>query len=137
LRLSPNGGPPTTVTEVQGIGFGPSEIVDITFDGTPVGSTTTTAEGAFSLQVNVPASALPGPHTVEAVGETSGASADANFSVSTPWGQRGFDAGASNWNPFENVLTPSTVPGLTSRWTETGVLAAVARGLVFVSLADG
>src|SRR5439155_22519263 len=55
---------------------------------------------------------------------------------SADWPQIGFDAGHSGYNPFETILSPSTVGGLHLRWTKSGVsFPVVAKGLLFV--ADG
>jgi len=71
-------GPPTSSITVQGEGFGPGETVAITFDSAPVGKAMTGSLGSFSVQITVPASALPGSHIVQATGQSSGFSAQAN-----------------------------------------------------------
>src|SRR5436190_1550263 len=68
IALSPNAGPPTGAVTVTGRGFGPSEVVDIAFDASPVGTTNTNPEGKFSTTVAVPAEAMPGGHDVTATG---------------------------------------------------------------------
>src|SRR6266498_5438743 len=72
IRLAPAVGPPTTGTVVRGTGFGPSETVDLALDGYPQGSAGTDPQGEFSARIEIPASALPGLHTVQATGESSG-----------------------------------------------------------------
>src|SRR5438034_642068 len=64
----------------------------------------------------VPASALPGPHTVTATGMRSGLSASSRFLVRTNWTRFHFDLYNSGFNPYENVLNPSNVSGLVLKW---------------------
>jgi LPXTG-motif cell wall-anchored protein len=51
-------------------GYGPGELVDITFASKPVslGTVTTDATGAFSAQVTIPRDASPGTHTISTTG---------------------------------------------------------------------
>src|SRR5438045_3476605 len=72
IKVNRKVGPPTSSTLVQGRGFGPTETVDIDFDGSPLTTTTTDPSGAFQARVQIPASALPGRHQVQATGEISG-----------------------------------------------------------------
>ena len=72
ITLDPDHGPPTSRTVVTGEGFGASEVVVVTFDTKPVGSTTTDPSGSFSTTVRVPKSATPGDHPITATGQTSG-----------------------------------------------------------------
>ena len=66
LKLAPNVGPPTTKVKAKGSHYPGKDAVTITLDGTTVASATTSAAGAFSASFIVPATALPGPHTVAA-----------------------------------------------------------------------
>src|SRR5438034_7209341 len=91
MRLTKTIGPPTTKTTVQGHGFGASEGVHIRFDSMPVGSATTDPSGAFRKTIAVPASALPGAHTVSARGDISHLTAQAPFTVRTDWAAFRFD----------------------------------------------
>src|SRR5437879_6011246 len=68
VRLTPLIGPPTTPFTVAGTGFGVSESVAITFDGTVIATATTGSDGGFTAAATVPASAVPGGHTVIATG---------------------------------------------------------------------
>src|SRR5437764_3117534 len=76
IMLSKVTGPPTTALTVNGVGFGNSETVITTFDTTKiVGTTTTSSTGSFSLGVTIPASALPGKHSIKVMGQSSGLTA--------------------------------------------------------------
>src|SRR5438045_1087074 len=69
ITLSKVTGPPTTPLTVKGTGFGSSETVIVTFDiNTVLGTTMTNSLGNFSLGVTIPASALPGMHSIQATG---------------------------------------------------------------------
>ena len=65
----------------------------------------------------VPASALPGDHIVTATGESSGLQAQAFFTVRTDWTKFHFDLANTGLNPYENVLSPASVGGLTLAWS--------------------
>ncbi len=140
LRLSPQTGPPTSLPTVKGRGFGPSEAVDLKFDTQLVAQTVTDQAGAFSTKITVPSAAPPGTHQVEGTGESSGLSASAVFTVRTDWPKFHFDLANSGSNPYENVLSPSTVSGLTQGWAAQvappgGFVSgsmAVVKGIVYV-----
>ena len=59
------------------------------------------------------------------------------------WGMYGFDSQHSQYNPYETVLSPSTVPGLTLDWSYKTVHTSytaqpvVANGLVYINSSDG
>ncbi len=140
IRLSRVFGPPTTATVVTGTGFGGSEQVDVRFDGTVVASATTDGSGAFSARIKVPRPALPGAHTVKAVGRTTRASARATFTVRTDWTQFHFTPSLTGLNPYKNVLKPSNISQLNRAWVGInmgGVMdfssPAVTGGVVYSS----
>jgi outer membrane protein assembly factor BamB len=142
IKLSPNIGPPTAPTTVAGKDFGSSEVVDITFDSALLATASTDPDGRFSTKVTIPASALPGMHTILATGETSGLTANAAFTVRTNWPHVHFDAANSGFNPYENVIDPGNVSGLVQKWavaTSPGAspTPVVSGGLVYVAPADG
>jgi len=123
---------------IQGIGFQASEVIDLTFDTAPVGQAVANARGKFSTSVAVPASALPGDHIVTATGESSGLQAQAFFTVRTDWTKFHFDLANTGQNPYENVLSPSTVGGLVLDWAAptVGVVMsspAVVDGIVYAA----
>ena len=141
IRLSKGVGPPTTRITVQGQAFGPVEVVDLSFDSSPRGKATTDPSGAFSSPLRVPASALPGEHTVSATGESSGLSASTPFTVRTDWPMFKFSPDHTALNPYENVLSTQNVSGLQVAWTLSAPRsvessAAVAGGRVYVGAQD-
>ncbi len=82
IVVSPGTGPPGTSVSVSGVGFGPSEGVDVYFDATDLTLADTGATGSFGpVSITVPGSAVPGTHTVSAQGRQSGAFAQATFTV--------------------------------------------------------
>ena len=142
ITLKPSAGPPTSTVTVTGAGFGASETVLVDFSGTQVATGITSSTGAFSATFTVPKSALPGNHPVTATGQTSGRSATKNFLVRTNWAKFHFDAVNSGLNPYENVIGPANVSGLTTAWSEksTSSIAsspAVYNGVVYVGAQFG
>ena len=143
ITLKPSAGPPTSMVSVTGTGFGDSETVAVDFSGTQVVAVTSSPTGTFTIRFRVPKSALPGKHPVTATGETSGFSATSNFLVRTNWAEFHFDQANGGLNPYENVIGPANVSGLTTAWTETGILAsvgsspAVSGGVVYLGSTAG
>ncbi len=135
ITLSPAGGPPTTSTQVSGSGFSPSASIDIYFGRTDEASATADGSGSFSIAIQVPASALQGEHTVSAVPGGGGSSAQATFAVYTNWPQYGFGPNHAGHNPYENVLSPSTVGSIKLKWISSiqASPTAVADGVVYAS----
>jgi len=141
ITLSVHAGPPTSSVTVQGGGFGPGETVAITFNSAPVGNAMTASTGSFSVQITVPASALPGSHIVQATGQSSGLSAQANFLVQTNWLMNGYNSRHTRFNPYENVLNVTNVSTLVQAWTATtgsSIYAspAVVNGIVYAGSSD-
>jgi outer membrane protein assembly factor BamB len=142
LTLVPAVGPPTASTTVSGTGYAGREVVAVRFDGVHVGSAVAGAAGRFSLDVTVPSSALPGFHSVEAIGETSGSSARAPFHVRTDWLQGCFDAARRCSNPYENVIAPAGAGALAPAWrtavgTDGRSGPVYANGRLFVATDSG
>src|SRR5437588_12474658 len=75
IALSPNVGPPTTITKVQGTGFKSSESVSIDFDTRLMALITASTRGSFLVTLPIPRSAHPGDHLIQAIGQTSARSA--------------------------------------------------------------
>ena len=111
LKLTVTGGPPTTATKAKGSAYPAGDAITVTFDSTTVASATTSATGTFAAPFAVPASAVPGPHTVSAF-DVLGLGASAPFLVRTDWTSSRFDSKGSGFNPYENVLSPANVGGL-------------------------
>jgi outer membrane protein assembly factor BamB len=142
LALEPAVGPPTSLVKAKGSGYAGRELVVLFFDGVRVGTEVTGPTGKFNTRFAVPASARPGDHTVEAVGQSSGASARAIFLVRTDWLQGCFEGGRSCFNPYENVIGSGNAGALAVRWrarvgTDGGSSPVYANGKLFVGTADG
>jgi len=143
ILLSRSVGPPTSVVGVGGSGFGASEGVDIFFDSILLAATQTAGSGTFGpVKITIPASALPGRHTISAKGSSTGRVATAVFTVRTNWAQFRFGHRHSGVNPFENVLGVSNVASLQNKWTlvtGAGVDSSpvVADGAVYIASNDG
>jgi outer membrane protein assembly factor BamB len=144
LALSRTVGPPTSLFFASGSGFQGSEVVDIDFDQTLLLALLADPNGEFvhSGPMHVPSSALPGPHTVTATGQSSGLVATSPFTVRTNWPRFHFDNANTGYNRFENVLSPLKVASLVQKWAVATAPGAspspiVANGLVYVAPADG
>jgi len=141
VSLAPTAGPPTSTVSVSGTSFGSNEAVDVYFDTTDEALASTNSQGMFSINISVPASAVPGTHWVTGVGRHSGLSAQASFLVQTDWAQFRFVPRHSGTNPYENVLSPANVANLNVSWSATtsGVIfssPAVANGVVYAGSFD-
>jgi len=142
ITLSKVTGPPTTTVTVNGTGFGSSETVIANFDTTTkVGTTTTSSMGSFSFGITIPATALPGSHSIQATGQSSGLTASRTFLVNTNWYQFGYDHAHGRTNPYENVLSRTNVSHLTLDWRYTtgdviGSSPAVVSGVVYLGSDD-
>jgi outer membrane protein assembly factor BamB len=144
VTLSVNAGPPATSLTVSGSGYPASTQVYIYFDTANLALTVTNTSGSFSgVKIQVPASARPGRNWVTgAVALVTGDAAQAPFNVRTNWTQFHFAPSHTGLNPYENVLSQTTAPGLGLRWsylTGNAVYSspAVADGVVYVGSDDG
>jgi len=145
VTLGPKVGPPTTQVLVSGTGFSPNAAIDIYFDTTDEALAIANGDGVFSkIPIQVPSSALPGNHWVSAVQRSTGTGAQAAFLVQTNWAEFGFTPKNKRVNPYENVLSPTTVGQIDLQWsyatgsTGFGVISspAVANGVVYVGSVD-
>jgi outer membrane protein assembly factor BamB len=145
ITVSPLSNPPNTTIFVSGSGFSAGADVDIYFDTTDLALAVTDDTGSFSqIALHVPASALPGEHTVSAVERSTGTSAQVSFRVNTNWSQFRMRASHDGHNLTENVLRPATVAGLSLLWKYTTGASgyssysspAVANGMVYVGSFD-
>ncbi len=116
INLSPMYGPPTSSVSITGIGYAPMEKVLVKVDTVVVGSAITDTAGSFSTSIIIPLSATPGKHPVFAAGLTSHTSTHSSFLVRTDWSEQDYDSQHSSFNPYENVLSPSTVSHLVLGW---------------------
>jgi hypothetical protein len=80
LTLSTSNGLPGASITANGAGFRPGEVVDVSFNGQPVGSPTANTGGTFSLSFAVP-NVPPGQYGVLAKGQSSGNTATTSFTV--------------------------------------------------------
>jgi len=140
VKLTPNVGPPTTKVKAKGSHYPGGDPVTVTLDGSPVASATTSAAGAFSASFTIPATALPGAHTVAA--NAGGVVATAVFTVETDWGSARYDPEGSGFNPYENVLSPDNVGRLLNVASPTwgGAVSSepiFTGGLLVVGSSDG
>ena len=141
IELSASSGSPGTNVQVTGRWFERTQLVILQFDGNQVGTSTTDENGKFRISVIIPNSALPGPHILQALVQSSGTSSSANFLVQTNWAMQAFDQGLTGVNPYENVLTPTNVSQLTLYWsthlnTNSFSSPVEVNGIVYVGSLD-
>lgn len=142
LTVEPTSAPPTARVLAVVQGFAPGEVVTLSFDSTPLNGFHADGHGSFSRHIGIPSTAFPGPHEIEADGQTSGRHATAGFLVQTNWYQGEFDAGHTVHNPYENVLAPWNVGRLIQAWVSpvgfgtTYASPIVAGGRVFLGGTD-
>jgi outer membrane protein assembly factor BamB len=141
ISLSTNHAYPSFSLQVKGTSFGTGESIFIQFDTTLISNTVTTGTGSFVRTITIPRAALPGNHTIQATGQTSGLSAQKLFLVQTNWDGYGFNQYGTRFNRYENVLTPANASTLVQDWSYTtsgSILSspAVANGIVYVGSDD-
>ncbi len=84
IGLSPSAAIPGATVSVNGSGFGATEPLTVSLDGTQVATTTTTASGTFTgTSFMVPTSVTTGTHTVLVRGNTTGVAQSALLAVNT------------------------------------------------------
>jgi outer membrane protein assembly factor BamB len=137
ISITPKVGHPSERTVVSGSGFGPNEVVYLSFDGITFGKSVADATGSFIHRHPVPKDALPGPAIILAAGRQGGTRVRETFLVRTNWpGFQGGDA-HTGYNQYENVLSPPNASELTEAWYfyrqfGNDASAVVANGLVYV-----
>lgn len=138
---TPTFGHPSLAITVSGTSFTPSEAVDVYFDLTDEMLLVTKPSGAFTANLTIPASALPGTHYITVIGRKSGDAGQTTFNVQTRWTQFGFGSKHLGWNPYENVIDVNSAPSLGTLWdvpnNGTGATPVFASNNVFVSTRDG
>jgi outer membrane protein assembly factor BamB len=141
VKVTPASGHPTAAISVSGTGFADAEAIDVYVDTTDTLLLVSSATGAFSGSVTIPATASPGAHYVTAIGRRSGDAAQKAFTVSTNWSEFHFGNGRKGLNPYENVIDATNVSDLDIAWyAATGgeifSSPAVTNGAVYVVSAD-
>lgn len=142
LRSSASSGPPTTALTLSATGFGARRKLDIYFGRTHERVVTTNSKGTVSaVRIKVPASALPGDHSITARERHSEQRAKVTFLVNTNWAQYQFSVTRSGFNPYENVLSASNVSRLKLAWSfgtgfGGGADPTMANGLVYAYAGD-
>jgi outer membrane protein assembly factor BamB len=134
---------PATIVGVAGKAISPNTSVNLLLDTTPLRTVTTNANGDFGTTVTIPATTLPGMHTVIARVPTSGTSYGTTLTVSHEWDQFGFAADHNRFNPCELTLQSNNISQLTQAWVDgLSFLApvasvAVSRGIAYIGTVGG
>lgn len=138
VSLYPSSGAPTSPILVSGKGFEPHAVIGIYFDKADEALAVADGAGSFSMiSIHAPESAGPGKHWVSAVDRTGHNRSRVPFTVNTNWNQFHFSPNHDGFNPYENVLSPSTVSGIGLRWSSPTVgqvesAPVEANGVVYV-----
>jgi outer membrane protein assembly factor BamB len=141
VTARPTTASPTAIASISGTGFRAHEAVDIYFDAADLALAVTNVDGAFSsIQIRLPARAVPGLHWITCVGRFSGIAAQTPFTVQTNWPMFHHDLQRKGYDSVENVLSASNVAGMDLLWKfTTGNMVsspAVVNGVVYVGSDD-
>jgi outer membrane protein assembly factor BamB len=120
MTLSATVGPPTSTVTINGTGYAPTQKLALRMDKTvQLGSVTTDVTGAFSAGITIPATTLPGHHTLFAASvQPPYISSHTGVLVQSDWPEFGYDSQHTNSNPYENLLSSANVSGLVPAWSE-------------------
>jgi outer membrane protein assembly factor BamB len=139
--------PPGAKTTVSGSGFGDSETVAITLQGTKLATATTTATGNIPVTaVTIPASSPFGLTSLTVTGQSSGKTATAAITIANKWAQAGYDPGHTGYEPNDPDLYYSVGAGsgtfMNLSWAyqssaPVGASPAVANSVAYTANAAG
>ena len=119
VTVSPKSNPPTTNVLVSGTGFSAYAAIDIYFD---------TTDEALALPMLRARSlrfrfrfrpGLAGNHWVSGRAALTGTARRRLSGCSTNWAEFGFTPKGKRFNPYENVLSPTTVGPIDEQWSFT------------------
>lgn len=113
---------PGQAVNVSGRGFSPGEAVTVSLAGSALAHVTANSNGGFGPSpLKIPATALFGPGSLNAVGAQSGSVANAAIYVTNAWSQVGDSATQTSSEPndstFSHHLSVSSSTYLTRAWT--------------------
>src|SRR5438132_5719617 len=117
LRLSKSAGPPGSPVVVSGRGYQALETVDVHEDTTLWATVQADATGAFSLHTKICSCFGPATIQVKGTGESSGLSAQAPFTITTPWPQFRMTPDHTGDNRFENVISTFSASAMLELWS--------------------
>lgn len=116
VTATPDVGPPTSAVTIKGTHFPPNSRVDVFLHKWKRCSLNSDANGRFSCTFQIPNTAKPGVQPIWTFSHSGGQWFKTTFTVRTDWPQFGFNARHTGHNPYENVLSPSSVTGLGLIW---------------------
>lgn len=154
-------GQPGTVLRFNGWGLGYREEVKLYWNWSPtnngqfISNAVSDTKGDFSKRTfTIPSGTTDGTYTVAAIGTTSGAIAQAQFTVGTltlggqpgsaDWSNFGFDQQNTRVNPNEWVISSANVSTLSIKWKSATPVpynvvgsAVIANGIVYIGTIEG
>lgn len=86
--------------------------------------------GGFQTTYSIPFSATLGVHTLQAVEQPGGLTAQTSVTVAASWAQNGFFPTNTRYNPYETTISPSNVSNLTLAWYNSNDALSGAPGEV-------
>ncbi len=116
--------PGNTLT-IEGSYFIPDGTATIYYDNTQIATTPVRQMlgivgqyvGGFRTTYSIPFGATLGSHTLSAVEQPGGLTAQTSITVAGSWAQYGFSPTNTRYNPYETAISPSNVSNLTFTWS--------------------
>jgi outer membrane protein assembly factor BamB len=121
ISISPASALPGAMVSVTSTGYRPGEASTLLFDGSPVGWVPADGTGRVTTtSLTIPAGTPAGDHRITVRGDLSGYSDVATVRVTLPiWAQLGFSSAHVGVNPYEALLSTTTVGSLVRGCTGT------------------
>jgi outer membrane protein assembly factor BamB len=125
--------PGNTLT-ISGLYFIPNQVATISIDSTPIATVPVKQllsivgldVGGFWVPYTIPWGVSLGTHTIQAVEQPSGFSAQGSFDVAASWAQYGFSPTNTRFNPYESAISSANVSTLTLAWNYSAPLQYAA-----------
>lgn len=116
---------PGNTLHLDGERFIPGETATLYYDATVIATVPVvqkmsiigTYVGGFWYSYTVPTSTTTGTHTLKAVAQPSGLTAQTTITVKANWAQYGFGSANTRFNPYETAINASNVSQLSLAWT--------------------
>jgi len=108
---------------LSGAGYTTMERVSIQLDATQIATAQVMPlgvagppQGVFIANITIPATTLPGPHLLQAIGQQTGATGSLTLTVEANWNEWNFTPSGDRYNPYETTIGVGNVATLTVAW---------------------